>query len=100
MESNKPQVRHTEEEELAQKKADFLKRQEELSDLRKILSMPEGIRFFKRFFDEAKMFQSCFTGNSSTYHNEGRRDLGLKFFADCLEASPEKIPELLLRNNQ
>lgn len=77
--------------------AQRLQREAELKDLRLILETPEGVRFFKRFFDEAKMFQTCFTGNSTTYHNEGRRDLGLKFFSDCVEACPEKISELILR---
>jgi len=72
-------------------------REEELNDLKKILYTPEGVRFFKRFMDEGRMFASCMTGNAWTYHNEGKRDFMLRFWSDICEAAPEKIPELLLR---
>ncbi len=97
MESNKSNVRQTEEEQAAYEKEQNLKREEELADLRKILSSDEGVRFFKRFFNEGSMFKSTFTGNSQGMFLEGSRAFALKFFHDCCEACPEKIPTLIMR---
>jgi hypothetical protein len=72
-------------------------RARELEDLRLILETPEGTRFFRRFFDDGKMFNSAMTGNSWTYHNEGKRDFVLQYFNDICITCPGKIPELIMR---
>jgi archaeosine-15-forming tRNA-guanine transglycosylase len=91
------QVRMTEDEQGEFDKKQELKRNEELKDLQKILELQEGMRFFKRFFDEGSMFSSTFTGNSQGMFLEGRRSLALKFFNDICLASPGKVPELIMR---
>lgn len=90
-------VRSTEEEEAAHAKAQKLQRDSELDDLKFLLSTPQGIRFFKRFFDEGSMFKTTFTGNSQGMFLEGHRNLALKFFHDICQACPQKIPELIMR---
>lgn len=92
--------RTTEEEELESLKAEKLQRFNELEDIRCILKTKEGLRFFKRLFDEGKMFSTSMTGNSYTYYNEGQRNFVLKFFNDVCVASPETIPELILRKDK
>lgn len=71
-----------------------LERDQELEDIKILLKNPAGLRFFKRLFDEGKMFRTTFTGNSQTYFLEGRRDLALKFFHDILEVDPGAIAGL------
>lgn len=73
-----------------------LYREQYMEDLKELLDIPAGRRFFKHFFIRAKLFHSSFTGNSWTNFNEGRRDLGLEFFADALEAAPDKVSNLIV----
>ena len=70
-------------------KNDKTKRQIEVDDMRVILSTRQGRRFIWRHMSNAGIFQSCFTGNSATFFNEGRRDIGLKILAEVQEASPD-----------
>ena len=42
-----------------------------------ILSSESGRWFLMRLLDAAKVNAVCFTGNSKTFYNEGRRDIGL-----------------------
>lgn len=92
-----PEIRITEEQEQKHLSAEKVKRNQELSDLRILLNTEQGLRFFKRFFDEGRMFSSCMSGNSWTFYNCGQRDIVAQYFSDCAQACPEKIPELILR---
>ena len=58
------------------------KRIEELGDLRHVMTSAQGRRFVWRFLADAQIFGTCYTGNSQTYYNEGRREYALKYFAD------------------
>ena len=69
-----------------------LGRRQELEDIHSILSTRSGRRFFWRLLAECGIFRSSFTGNNTTFFNEGRRDIGLKFLADSQE-----FPDLYLR---
>lgn len=95
-----PTIRETEEDEAAHLKQAKLQRFEELNDLKKILATDEGLRFFKRFFDQGKMFATTFTGNSHGMFLEGHRNLALKFFHDICESCPEKVPALIMRTDK
>jgi hypothetical protein len=72
----------------------------ERDDLKKLLKEPHGFRFIQRVLDNAKILNNCFTGNSWTYFNEGRKAQALDVFADILvvaeEVSPTIIQELFL----
>lgn len=69
-----------------------LLRRTELADIATVLSTKSGRRFFWRLLSEAYIFKSCFTGNNSTFWNEGKREIGLKFLGDSQE-----FPELYLQ---
>lgn len=45
--------------------------------LREILGNESGRWFLMRLLDLTKINQTCFTGNSHTFYNEGKRDVGL-----------------------
>lgn len=75
-------------------------RDQELEDVKTVLSHPAGRRFFKRMFREAKMFSTTFTGNSHTFFLEGHRNLALMFFNDVCEAAPNRIPDLVIEKEE
>ena len=83
----------------AEKQA-MLDRDQELEDIRNILSTKSGIRFFKRFAESGGLFSSSFTGNSGTYYNEGRRSIFLEFFGDIVEAAPEKVVKIIMKGSE
>ena len=71
------------------------KRQVEIDDMKFILSTRQGRSFVWRHMTNAGIFQSCFTGNSATFFNEGRREVGLKLLAEVQEASPESYLQMM-----
>ena len=62
-----------------------MRRQQELNDLRAVLSTQEGRRFFWRFLEKGKVFSATFTGNSTTFYNDGVREFAQVFFLDLME---------------
>lgn len=60
-------------------------RDQEVSDLRQVMSTRAGRAFVWRILAEAGVFRISYTGNSDTYFNEGRRALGVALFADINE---------------
>lgn len=54
-----------------------IKRNDEKA-LREILGNESGRWFLMRLLDFTKVNQSCFTGNSHTFYNEGKREVGLE----------------------
>lgn len=67
----------------------------EIADTRFILSTQQGRRFIWKYLTHAGIFTTSFTGNSTTFFNEGKRDVGLKLLADVMEASPESYVSMM-----
>lgn len=57
-------------------------REHELADVLWLMQHAKGRRFMWRLLSRAMVFQTTFTGNSTTFFNEGRRALGLELLAD------------------
>lgn len=74
---------------------DRLRRERELNDLAAVLRTAEGRRLVYRLFDVAGIFRSSFTGNSTTFFNEGQRQVGLIFLADINDHFPEQYLAML-----
>lgn len=91
--SNEKQVK-------TRQKKEKLEREQELEDLKFILGTDAGTRFFKKFFEKARMFSTTFTGNSNTFFLEGHRNFALQYFNDICEVAPEKIAQLMLRKSE
>ena len=66
-----------------------LEREVFLNDVRHVLSSVQGRRFVWRILDMAGVYRSSFTGNSSTFFNEGARNIGLRVLSDVMDAKPE-----------
>jgi len=62
-------------------KVQAIERQIELDDIRAVMATVEGRRFMWRFLEAGNI--------SSTFYNEGKRELTLGFYADVMEACPE-----------
>jgi hypothetical protein len=71
------------------------RREKELGDIRKILSIPEGRRFYWRVLSKCGVFHSSWTGDvNQLLVNEGHREIGIIFLDDLLEASPTTFAQL------
>lgn len=68
------------------KRRDERVRDRELADLRLVMSSVEGRRFVWRLLEKAGVFRTSFTGNSTTFFNEGMRNMGLMVLGDVHEA--------------
>jgi len=66
-----------------------LEREILLNDVRHVLSSVQGRRFVWRILDMAGVYRSSFTGNSTTFFNEGARNIGLRVLSDVMDAKPE-----------
>lgn len=64
------------------------KRQQELEDVRAVLSSPAGERLFWRYFELTGIFKNSFDGSFGTYFNEGKRIIGTTMLNDMNEADP------------
>ena len=56
-----------------------------------LLKSKDGRWFLMRLLDATKVNAMCFTGNSKTFYNEGRRDVGLSILADVAKLGIEGI---------
>ena len=74
-------------------------RDQELLDIKEIISRPEGMRFFTRLMVKGSIFCTTMTGNSWSYFKEGGRALVLDFFGDIVEAAPGKVAELMVKSS-
>lgn len=92
---------NTEEEKKEKEEARKAIELEELQaaeDLKALLSTPGGIRFFRRFFEYGRLFNTSFTGNAeSTAFNEGRRSLALKIMDDIINVDQSKMAEIMYK---
>jgi len=86
--SNRDQVRD------AQRKVRF-KREDELNDIRDLLTLPSGQRFLWRYLEVCGVFRSSWSPSAEIHFNEGRRDIGLRILADITEADPKALITLM-----
>lgn len=68
-----------------------LRRRTELADVNGIMLTRSGRRFIWRMLTAGKIFSPTFTGNNTSFYNDGRREVMLEFLADTQE-----FPELYL----
>lgn len=88
-ERNPTDLTTVQEHEEAQQYEAAASRKRDLSDLKSLMSEPLGRRFMWSLLARAGVFLSCFTGNSTTFFNEGKREIGLQYMHMINEACPE-----------
>lgn len=69
-----------------------------MSDYDEILKTYAGMRVFKHILLKGKLFHSTFTGNSTMYFKEGRKDIIYEIIKEISEASPGKLPRLIFED--
>jgi len=67
-------------------------------DYKDVFQSAAGQRVLDDLLFRAQIFQTTFTGNSKTYFNEGRRDLGLYIFKMVNVADPNIIAQFIFDN--
>lgn len=100
--SSKGRMAVEDEETLAKKQEEHkLQKDQEFADLRKILQLPEGKRFFGRVFELGRIFHTTFVSENErqTAFNEGSRSFALKLFKDAVQANPAAVKDLMIRIN-
>jgi hypothetical protein len=75
------------------------RRQQELNDVRAVLSTREGRRMFWRYLDFCGVYRTSFQGQFQTFFNEGQRNVGLVLLSDVNEADP-KAHALMLEEDR
>ena len=61
-----------------------------------LMSQPRGRRFIWRLLERTGLHRSSFTGNSTTFFNEGQRNVGLLIQAELLEHCATDYVTMLL----
>jgi hypothetical protein len=67
-------------------------------DIREVAGTPQGRRLLWWILEQSNLYSPSFTGNSHTFFNEGRRDIGLRILSKITEAEPELYPRLMMEN--
>ena len=67
-----------------------------LEDTRRLASLPQGRKFIWHVLSLCELHSSSFTGNSRTFYNEGKRDVGLGVLQLLEEADPTIYPSLIM----
>ena len=70
--------------------------QRENEDLSKMLNDPAGRRVLWRILDQSKLLApDMFTGNSTTFYNLGKRDLGLWLYNEIMGSEPKAFMAMM-----
>lgn len=67
-----------------------------IADLRAVLKTASGRKVIYHILDLCNLYADSFTGNSQTFHLEGKRSIGLDILALIQEVDPKAYPKLLL----
>jgi len=69
-------------------------------DLALLLELPAGRNVLFWLLSQCGIYQTCFTGNSTTFFAEGQRSIGLRLVNELNRADPTAYPRMLLRRGE
>lgn len=75
-------------------------RAKEIEDFNFIMSDARGRRFMWRVLEMAGVYRSSFTGNSTTFFNEGMRNIGLMLIGEIHAIAPDAYAQMLKENRR
>lgn len=75
-------------------------RETEQNDLRQLLSTKWGRRLVWRILERTGQHRTSFTGNSTTFFNEGQRNIGLWLVDEVLSVDTKKYLLMIEENNK
>lgn len=80
--------------QIAKRKGDAaLREKQRLNGLRTLMHQRDGRTWVRDLIERAHVFRTSFTGNSTTFFNEGERNQALQIMADL---SAHCVPEMLV----
>lgn len=68
--------------------------------MRWLMAHAQGRRIVWRLLDRAGVYRDSFTGNSTTFYNEGRRAMGLFVLEQLMDSCPEKYALMMNEQNR
>lgn len=74
---------------------DRIQARQQQEDTAFVLSTMQGRRFYWRLLEKCGIFESSFTGNNTTFFNEGMRNIGLMLLKDVNEIDPQAYLKML-----
>jgi hypothetical protein len=75
-------------------------RDTELADIRLLLQKQWGRRVVWRLLEQTGMYRTSFTGNSTTFFNEGARNIGLWLVDEVLSSDADMYLMMIKENNK
>jgi hypothetical protein len=76
-------------------KREETQREQELRDLKAVLSMPEGRRFVWRLMDFCGPFKTCWAPNAKIHYNSGQQDVGHFLMGEIVQADGEAMISMM-----
>lgn len=69
-------------------------RLQQVEDFKWLMAHKQGRRLMWRWLDKCGVFRTSMTGNSHTFFNEGRRDIGLQLMHEVMELTPDAFAQM------
>lgn len=86
---------------VAERKTKAQLKQEKINEeLRQICQDRKARDFIWRLLEKCGVYHESFTGNSTTFFNEGKRSIGLKIIADLMRADPRIYAQMCVENSK
>jgi hypothetical protein len=99
--SEEPQYDSSDEQHVKGRKTKAkIRREDQLSCLRDILETEGGQEFFWRLLSRCRLYETSFTGNSQTFFNEGKREVGLWILSEIVAADPAAYSKMMTKNTE
>lgn len=76
-----------------------IKREGESEDIKQVLETQSGRNYVWKLLTSCGIYKSSFTGNSTTFFNEGKRSIGLEMLEDILATVPNAYAKMSAENN-
>lgn len=77
-----------------------LKRDDELNDLRYLLTLPQFRRFVWRLLKFCKVFETIWSPSALIHYNSGQQDVGHFVTAEVVSADPEALVKMMVENKK
>ena len=71
-----------------------LQKEREREELRQLLGRYDFRRFLWNTLSACGVYKISFTGNSQTFFNEGKRDIGLRLIEEIFDADPSAYTKM------
>lgn len=84
----------------AAKKAEFIQRQKELDDIKKVLKTKYGRDFVWKILTHCNVFGSIWVPSAKIHYNSGKQDLGHYLMAEIMEADEQLFFKMMKENNE